>query len=177
MAQRVWGGWRCDKLTQTGNFYPCRRYPCAAIVPEVLPTGDRRFGVKIGERNANLGIWIWGCRTRPQPTPNPCRSGRRQAARGGGGGGQAFGTHTHPRLALPPRCLFRENVRSTTPPFRPRDLTHLQSYTHLRLQHARCTSASPCWCCRVSTLTTSSSRVQHLILAPSPASAPRLPWV
>lgn len=149
MAQRVWGGWRCDKLTQTGNFYPCRRYPCGAIVPEVLPTGDRRFGVKIGERNANLGIWIWGCRTRPQPTPNPCRSGRRQAARGGGEGGQAFGTHTYPRLALPPRCLFRENVRSTTPPFRPRDLTHLQSYTHLRLQHARCTSASPCWCCRV----------------------------
>lgn len=93
MAQRVWGGWRCDKLTQTGNFYPCRRYPCAAIVPEVLPTGDKRFGVKIGERNANLGIWIWGCRTRPQPTPNPCRSGRRQAARGGGEGGQAFGTH------------------------------------------------------------------------------------
>jgi hypothetical protein len=27
-----WGCWRCNKLTQTGNFYPCRRYPCAAIV-------------------------------------------------------------------------------------------------------------------------------------------------
>lgn len=138
MAQRVWGGWRCDKLTQTGNFYPCRRYPCAAIVPEVLPTGDKRFGVKIGERNANLGIWIWGLPhphpppTNPQPmSVRPTTGGKRRGGRGAGI------RHTHPPSPGSPASVSVQGKRplddSTVPSKRP-DVTHLQSYTHLRLQ-------------------------------------------
>lgn len=176
MAQRAWGGRRCDKLTQTGNFYPCRRYPCAAIVPEVvaevLVWKDWRAEWESGDLDLGFHAWALSPAECPHPPPNQPPTHVGQADRRQEGGSQrAAGrqsAHTPTLAQLPARCLFRENIRSGL---------HRSVQEIRRTSHPPPISGSNMVHVHIADGAVHGSltgRVRHLALAPSPASAPAL---